>query len=422
MDISEKKSNSHPEDDYVPPIVSSYNDETILPPLFDCVDNLRRSLNVMQQCIQPPPVPTIVLVGDRCSGKSSLIASLIGIISLKGCFCTRVPVLIKLQNHHSCKLEFSLEFDGKTRTLRSSTDDDDEWCVALEISRATNTIAGSTNGISNNPLTLILKKKGFPNLTIVDLPGIPTLDEANKEIYERIHQMILNYITPEDRIILNVLSANTDSLPKTFESMNISDKVDKKCERTLVVVTNADNAPHKFLNELVLDKVTAMGLNYVCVRNNIDLESFKESEIIEATLFETNEFLSKINKSMVSIPVLARKLMIIQVKITSTDIQRKIKDRLNANVTELKKLPSQCFSTVAEALKAVMQYVTSAKKSLLTILPGGNQFDDNNEDSTMYKKSLQTMLDQYSVQLHSKNLEKKEDFLMEGQNGEWTFN
>ncbi|OIT21227.1 PREDICTED: dynamin-related protein 4C-like [Nicotiana attenuata] len=348
----------------------------------------------MQQCIQPLPVPIIVLVGDRCSGKSSLIASLIGIkIPLKGHFCIRVPILIKLQNHHSRKLEVSLEFDGETRTLRSSIDDDDEWYVALEISQATNTIAGTTNGISNNPLTLILKKIGFPNLTIVDLPGIPTLDEANKEIYERVHQMILNYITSEDRIILNVLSASTDSLPKTFESMNISKKVGKKCERTLVVVTNADNAPHKFLNELVLGKVTAMGFNYVCVRNNIDLESFKESEIIEATLFETHEFLSKIKKSMVSIPVLARKLMIIQVKITSTDIQRKIKDRLNANVTELKKLPT--------------------KKSQQTILPGGNQFDDNNEDCTMYKKSLQTMLDQYSVQLHSRNLEKKEDFLIE---------
>nr|XP_016472410.1 PREDICTED: dynamin-related protein 4C-like [Nicotiana tabacum] len=380
MDISENKSYSQQEDDYLPPIVSSYNDETILPPLFDCADKLRRSLNVMQQCIQPPPVPTIVLVGDRCS-----------VVNLK----------------------FPSSLMGKRGHRSRTDDDDDEWHVALEISRATNTIAGTTNGISNNPLTLLLKKKGFPNLTIVDLPGIPTLDEANKEIYERIHQMILNYITPEDRIILNILSASTDSLPKKFESMNISKKVDKKCERTLVVVTNADNAPHKFLNELVLDKVTAMGLNYVCVRNNIDLETLKESEIIEATLFETNEFLSKINKSMVSIPVLARKLMIIQVKITSTDIQRKIKDRLNANVTELKKLPSQCFSTVAEALRVVMQFVTSAKKLLQTILPGGNKFDDHNEDCTMYKKSLQTMLDQYSAQLHSKNLEKKEDFLME---------
>lgn len=119
MDISENKSYSQQEDDYLPPIVSSYNDETILPPLFDCADKLRRSLNVMQQCIQPPPVPTIVLVGDRCSGKSSLIASLIGIkITLKGHFCTQLPVLIKLQNHHSRKLEVSLEFDGKTRTQK----------------------------------------------------------------------------------------------------------------------------------------------------------------------------------------------------------------------------------------------------------------------------------------------------------------
>ncbi|CAH2047628.1 unnamed protein product [Thlaspi arvense] len=47
------------------PIVSSYNDR--IRPLLDTVDRLR-NLNVMKEGIQ---LPTIVVVGDQSSGKSS---------------------------------------------------------------------------------------------------------------------------------------------------------------------------------------------------------------------------------------------------------------------------------------------------------------------------------------------------------------
>ncbi|KAM3373772.1 putative dynamin-related protein 4A [Capsicum galapagoense] len=401
MDISEKKSiPQEVEDDYVAPIVSSYNDE-LLRSLFNCVDRLCAA----HQFIQPPTVPTIVLVGDRCSGKSSLVASLIGIKLPR--FCTRFPVLIKLQNHQSPKLEFSIEFDGMERSSSSTDHDNDEWSVASEITWATNAIADGI--VCNKALTVNLKKNGFPNLTIVDLPGIPTTskyDDQDHTIKETCEQMIMEYITPEDRIILNVLSTSSDSLPNKLESMNMSLKVDEKRERTLVVVTKVDKAPDRFLDELLLDKVTAMGHSYVCVRNNIDSESFKESECAVATLFK----LLSIPKTSVGITILARTLMLIQAKITSIDITSKIKDRLVAKVSDLKKLPNQCFGSVANALRSVTRFLSRANKSLLTL------FDQLDEDCrSTGARTIVEMLDQYSAELHSIiNLENKQGlFLMD---------
>ncbi|KAF3661337.1 hypothetical protein FXO38_11738 [Capsicum annuum] len=382
MDISEKKSiPQEVEDDYVAPIVSSYNDE-LLRSLFNCVDRVCAA----HQFIQPPTVPTIVLVGDRCSGKSSLVASLIGIKLPR--FCTRLPVLIKLQNHQSPKLEFSIEFDGMEKSSSRTDHDNDEWSVASEITRATNAIADGI--VCNKALTVNLKKNGFPNLTIVDLPGIPTIskyDDQDHTIKETCEQMIMEYITPEDRIILNVLSTSSDSLPNKLESMNMSLKVDEKRERTLVVVTKVDKAPDRFLDELLLDKVTAMGHSYVCVRNNIDSESFKESECAVATLFK----LLSIPKTSVGITILARTLMLIQAKITSIDITSKIKDRLVA------KLDEDCRSTGARTIVEMLDQYSAELHSIINLenkqglfLMDEIKYIEERKDST--KKALENLI------------------------------
>lgn len=73
------------------PLVSSYNDR--IRPLLDAVDRLRH-LKIMQEGIQ---LPTIVVVGDQSSGKSSVLESLAGICLPRGDgICTRVPLIMSL--------------------------------------------------------------------------------------------------------------------------------------------------------------------------------------------------------------------------------------------------------------------------------------------------------------------------------------
>ncbi|KAM1064329.1 hypothetical protein ACFX2I_028333 [Malus domestica] len=339
------------------PIVSSYNDK--IRPLLDAVDKLR-NLMVMEEGIQ---LPTIVVVGDQSSGKSSVLESLAGISLPRGHgICTRVPLVMRLQHHSSREPELSLQYNGRVE----HTDEDN---ISEDIVNATNLIAGEGKGISDTPLTLLVKKKGVPDLTMVDLPGITRvpINGQPEDICDQIKNMIKAYIKPEECIILNVLSATVDF--PTCESIQMSQTADKT--------------------------------GYVCMRNRIGDETYEEARANADKLFRTHPLLSKIDKSMVGIHVLADKLVQIQAASIARnlpDIVKKINDKLNSCISELKKMPKS-LSSDAEAITAFMQIIGVSKESLRKILVRG-EFDEYPGDKRMHCTSrLVEMLNQYSDEL-----------------------
>ncbi|KAL3818052.1 hypothetical protein ACJIZ3_003957 [Penstemon smallii] len=385
------------------PIVSSYNDR--IRPLLDAVDRLRH-LKVMQEGIQ---LPTIVVVGDQSSGKSSVLESLAGISLPRGQgICTRVPLIMRLQNHPNSEPEIFLEFNGKTVPT-------DEGQISDAISKATEEVAGKGKGISNTPLTLVVKKKGVPDLTMVDLPGITRvaiLDQP-EDIYEQVSEMIMDFITPEESIILNVLSAGVDF--STCESIRMSQRVDTTGERTLAVVTKSDKSPEGLLEKVTADDVN-IGLGYVCVRNRIGDESYEEARAEETRLFERHHLLSRISKSMVGIPVLAERLVKIQAAIIVKclpDIFKKINEKLSTNVEDLNKLPKH-ISSIAEAMTTFMRVLGSAKESLKKILLQGEFNEYPNETAMHCTARLAEMINKYFVDLQSNGSDHQTDnFLLE---------
>ena len=385
------------------PITSSYNDR--IRPLLDTVDKLRH-LMVTREGIQ---LPTIVVVGDQSSGKSSVLESLAGIHLPRGQgICTRVPLIMRLQHHPLPQPELFLEFNGKV--VRT-----DEEHVSEAINLATDEVAGLGKGISNAPLTLEVRKNGVPDLTMVDLPGITRVPVHGQpeNIYDQIKEIIMEYITPEESIILNVLSATVDFT--TCESIRMSQMVDKTGERTLAVVTKSDKAPEGLVEKVTADDVN-IGLGYVCVRNRIGEESYAEARVEEARLFETHPQLSKIDNSIVGIPVLAQKLVQIQAASIARNlpaIVKSINEKLGINVAELKRMPPK-MSSVSEAMTAFMQIIGLAKESLRKILVRG-EFDEYPDEQNMHCTArLVEMLNQYSDELH-KHAETKtaKNFLME---------
>ncbi|KAI3848349.1 hypothetical protein MKW98_005729 [Papaver atlanticum] len=386
------------------PLISNFKDR--IRPMLDAVDNLRH-LKVMDEGIQ---LPTIVVVGDQSSGKSSVLESLAGISLPRGQgICTRVPMIMRLQNHSSPEPKLHLEYHGKKVPT-------DEASISEAISSATDEIAGDCKCISNTPLTLVVNKKGVPDLTMVDLPGITRVyvHGQTEDIYEQINNIIMEYIKPKESIILNVLSATVDF--PTCESIRMSQKVDKTGERTLAVVTKVDKSPEGLLEKVTADDVN-IGLGYVCVRNRIGDETYEEARIEEATLFRSHPLLSKIDKSIVGVPVMAQNLVQIQATSISNclpDIVKKINEKLNQNAAELNNMPRN-LSSIADAVTAFMRVLGSAKETPRKILITG-EFNEFPDDANMHCTArLSEMLDSYAADLESKSPwnNNKDSFLTE---------
>ncbi|XP_072992661.1 dynamin-related protein 4C-like [Typha latifolia] len=384
-------------------ITASYDNH--IRPLLDAVDRLRH-LKVMQEGIQ---LPTIVVVGDQSSGKSSVLESLAGISLPRGQgICTRVPLVMRLQNDPSV-VEPRLVLEYRDKNVPTT-----EAGITAAIRTATDEIAGNGKGISDTPLTLVVKKKGVPDLTMVDLPGITRVPVHGQpdNIYEQISSIIMEYIAPKESIILNVLSATVDF--PTCESIRMSQQVDRNGERTLAVVTKADKAPEGLLEKVTADDVN-IGLGYVCVRNRVGDESYEQARAEESCLFETHPLLSKIDKSIVGIPVLAQRLMQIQASSISKclpNIVQKINDKLSRNVSDLNDMP-QNLSTIADAVRVFIQILKHVRDSLEKILIRG-EFDEFPDDLELHGTArLAEMLHKYSTSLPSKCPFNDELFLME---------
>ncbi|XP_043710127.1 dynamin-related protein 4C-like [Telopea speciosissima] len=186
-------------------------------------------------------------------------------------------------------------------------------------------------------------------------------------------------------------------------------------ERTLGVITKADQAPEGLLEKVISDDVN-IGLGYVCVRNRVgEQESYEEARREEMRLFESHPLLSKIDKSIVGISILAQKLVHIQAISLSKclpDIVRKINDKLCFSYSELNKLPKHLFN-ITEAFTALMKVIGSTKESLKKILIRV-EFDEYPDEKEMHCTArISDMLNEYSQELDHRSRDSVTKFLME---------
>jgi dynamin 1-like protein len=180
-------------------------------------------------------LPQIVVVGGQSSGKSSVLENLVGRDFLpRGTdIVTRRPLILQL-NRNETNEEYG-EFLHKGGHKYHNFED-----IKKEIENETERIAGKNKGISKQPILLKVYSPHVINLTLVDTPGIARIPVGDQpsDIEERIRELIREFISKPNAIILAVQSANQDLA--TSDALKLAREVDPEGNRTLGVLTKLD--------------------------------------------------------------------------------------------------------------------------------------------------------------------------------------
>jgi len=311
------------------------------------MDNLISVINKLQETFLRSSIPLniqlpqIVVVGSQSSGKSSILESFVGKDFLprgKG-IVTRRPLVMQLKNINSNK-EYA-EFSH----LPNETFEDFSK-VLLEIEKETIRIAGNKKGISSEPIFLKICSSKVIDLTLVDLPGIIKIpvDDQPHDIDVMIRNLILEYISNPQAIILAITPANLDLA--NSDALKIAKEVDPLYQRTLGVITKLD-LMDKGTNtvEIMLNKTFPLKYGYIGVvcRSQMDNQNKKtliDASRIEKEFFDTHTEYNCV-KSCCGIPILSRtlsELLIHHIRSTLPKIKDSITNEIYEKEVELDNL------------------------------------------------------------------------------------
>ncbi|XP_073673500.1 interferon-induced GTP-binding protein Mx-like [Garra rufa] len=131
-------------------------------PLIELIDSLR--LIGLDEDID---LPSIAVVGDQSSGKSSVLEALSGVALPRGSgIVTRCPLELKLQKLKKGPWSGTISYSGHSETFK------DPLKVDRLVREAQNELAGNTVGICDELITLEISSPDVCDLTLIDLPGI----------------------------------------------------------------------------------------------------------------------------------------------------------------------------------------------------------------------------------------------------------
>jgi len=140
--------------------------------------------------------------------------------------------------------------------------------IRQEIVRETDRLTGGNKGISNNPISLKIFSPNVLALTLVDLPGITKVPVGDQpeNIEEQIQEMILEFISNPNAIILAVTAANTDIA--NSDALQLAKAADPYGNRTIGVLTKLDLMdPGTDAGEVLLNRVYPLRRGYIAVVN-----------------------------------------------------------------------------------------------------------------------------------------------------------
>ncbi|MCI4393658.1 hypothetical protein PGIGA_G00159960 [Pangasianodon gigas] len=260
-------------------------------PYIDLIDSLRL-IGVEEDLA----LPTIAVVGDQSSGKSSVLEALSGVALPRGSgIVTRCPLELKLR-----KIKCGVQWQAVISYKEQFVEFDDPSLVEGYVEAAQNELAGEGVGICDELITLEIMAPDVCDLTLIDLPGIARVPVKGQpeDIGHQIKSLIRKYIEKDQTINLVVVPCNVDIA--TTEALKMAQEVDPEGKRTLAILTKPDlidRGTEKNVLDIVRNQVIPLSKGYVIVKcrgqKQIDDKiSLSEATRVEREFFRRHEFFS----------------------------------------------------------------------------------------------------------------------------------
>lgn len=348
-------------------------------------------------------LPQIVVVGTQSSGKSSVLESLVGrdLLPRGTGVVTRRPLILQLvhvspedgrktagdendpatwKNPRHLTKEIDAEEWGKfLHTKNKIYTDFDE--IRQEIENETERISGNNKGISPEPIHLKIFSSNVVNLTLVDLPGmtkVPVGDQP-KDIELQIRELILQFISNPNSIILAVTAANTDMA--TSEALKIAREVDPDGRRTLAVITKLDlmDAGTDAM-DVLMGRVIPVKLGIIGVVNRSQLDINNKKSVADSIRDEYG-FLQKKYPSLANrngTKYLARtlnRLLMHHIR----DCLPELKTRINVLAAQYQSLLNSYGEPVEDKSATLLQLITKFATEYCNTIEGTAKYIETSE-------------------------------------------
>ncbi|XP_059958519.1 dynamin-1 isoform X11 [Mesoplodon densirostris] len=231
-------------------------------------------------------LPQIAVVGGQSAGKSSVLENFVGrdFLPRGSGIVTRRPLVLQLVNAATEYAEF-LHCKGKKFT------DFEE--VRLEIEAETDRVTGTNKGISPVPINLRVYSPHVLNLTLVDLPGMTKVPVGDQppDIEFQIRDMLMQFVTKENCLILAVSPANSDLA--NSDALKVAKEVDPQGQRTIGVITKLDLMDEGTdARDVLENKLLPLRRGYIGVVNRSQKDIDGKKDITAALAAERKFFLS----------------------------------------------------------------------------------------------------------------------------------
>lgn len=239
-------------------------------------------------------MPQLVVVGSQSAGKSSVLETIVGkdFLPRGQGIVTRRPLVLQLI--HTAEPKESLPSTSYTewgQFLHIDKKFTDFHEIRKEIEQETFRVAGQNKGVSKLPISLRIYSPNVLDLTLVDLPGltkIPVGDQPS-DIERQIRNVVLDYISKPNSVILAVSPANVDLA--NSESLKLARSVDPQGRRTIGVLTKLDlmDAGTNAL-DILTGRVYPLKLGFIGIVNRSQQDINSEKSMDDALESETEFF------------------------------------------------------------------------------------------------------------------------------------